>query len=127
MFLIIINKSVPEISIPLLREGAAAHFAPIGLPPIIMFIFVSMTVLCLYLVFVCLSQIMFILVSLPVTISVPEYEFRDYIYMFVNISFFLCVNVCWPAHSDDPLGIRVAYVSGFSVLCLFSICMLHFF
>ena len=31
MFLIIINKSVPEISIPLLTGGAAALFASIGL------------------------------------------------------------------------------------------------
>ena len=33
MFLMIINKSVPEISIPLLTGGAAALFAPIGLAP----------------------------------------------------------------------------------------------
>ena len=31
MFLMIINKSVPEISIPLLTGGAAALFASIGL------------------------------------------------------------------------------------------------
>ena len=35
MFLIIINKSVPEISIPLLTGGAAALFAPIGLVPML--------------------------------------------------------------------------------------------
>ena len=35
MFLIIINKSVPEISIPLLTEGAAALFASIGLAPML--------------------------------------------------------------------------------------------
>ena len=33
MFLITINKSVPEMSVPLLTGGAAALFAPIGLPP----------------------------------------------------------------------------------------------
>ena len=36
MFLITINKSVPEMSIPLLTGGAAAPFAPIGLPPMIL-------------------------------------------------------------------------------------------
>ena len=40
MFLITINKSVPEMSIPLPAGGAAAHFAPIGLPPMFL-IFVS--------------------------------------------------------------------------------------
>ena len=33
MFLMIINKSVPEISIPLLTGGAAALFASICLAP----------------------------------------------------------------------------------------------
>ena len=33
MFLIIINKSVPEISIPLLKGGVTALFGPIGLAP----------------------------------------------------------------------------------------------
>ena len=33
MFLMIINKSVPEISIPLLTGDAAALFAPLGLVP----------------------------------------------------------------------------------------------
>ena len=35
MFLMIINKSVPEISIPLLTGGAAALFASICLAPMI--------------------------------------------------------------------------------------------
>ena len=32
----------------------------------------------------------------------------------------------WPAQPDNPSEIRVASVIEFSVLCLFSLCMLHF-
>ena len=39
MFLMIINKSVPEISIPLLTGGAAALFASICLPPMYKLLF----------------------------------------------------------------------------------------
>ena len=46
MFLITINKSVPEMSIPLLTAGAAAPFAPIGLPPMVLLI--PQTPICIY-------------------------------------------------------------------------------